>query len=130
MIFLLFILLLALVAVVCFSKQLMDAFGPTFKEAVTGKVTYATIERNMSDASLKYMDKYYKNDVGAGTITILSSNLLEYHLLNESDCVTSENDTCTGYVLIRKNKDSLVASPYVTCNDYETQGYQSWRMGE
>lgn len=125
------ILIIAFFFVVAFSMQLMNEFGPSFKESITGKVTYATIERNVTNATLSYMDKYYKNEVGTGTITILTDNLIEHNLLKDTDLVTSEKDNCRGYALVRKNnKEDLEVDVYITCNDYTTKDFQNWRMGE
>ena len=125
------ILIIAFFFVVAFSMQLMNEFGPSFKESITGKVTYATIERNVTNATLMYMDKYYKNEVGTGTITVLTENLVDYGLLKDMDLVTSEKDNCRGYALVRKNnKEDLEVDAYIMCNDYTTKDFQNWRMGE
>ena len=125
------IILIALFFVVAFSTQLMREFGPSFKESITGKVTYATIERNINNATLSYMDKYYKNEIGTGTITILTDNLIEYNLLKDTDLVTSENDICSGYALVRKNNnEDLEVETFIKCKDYTTRNFQNWRMGE
>lgn len=125
------ILLISLFFAIFFSMQLMGEFGESFKESVTGKVTYATVERNVTNGALSYMEKYYKEEVGNGTITILTDNLIDYSLLKENDLVTTEKDICYGYALVRKNnKDTLGVSAYIKCNDYITKDFQEWRMGE
>lgn len=125
------ILLIALFFVVFFSMQLMNQFKYTFKEMITGKVTYRTIERNIKNGALQYMDKYYKDDIGIGTITVLTDNLIYYTILKEEDLVTTEKDTCRGYALVRKNSDNtLHVDSYILCSDYTTKGFQEWRMGE
>lgn len=122
---------IALFFAVFFSMQLMDEFGESFKESITGKVTYATIERNIRNGALSYMEKYYKNEVGEGTISILTDNLIEYETLKESDLITSEKDVCKGYALVRKNnKNTLNVNAYILCNEYKTQEFKEWRMGE
>lgn len=125
------ILLIALFLAVFFSMQLMEEFGESFKESITGKVTYATIERNVTNGALSYMEEYYKDELGNGTITILTDNLVRYDILKESDLVTTEKDICRGYALVKKNnKEDIDVSAYIKCNDYITKDFQEWRMGE
>ncbi len=125
------VLLIALFFVVFFAMQFQKQFGDTFKESVTGKVTYSTIERNISNSALIYMREYYDNEIEHGTITITTNNLIEYEIMDEKDLFTSDNDVCTGYALVRKNKDnSLYSEAYITCQNYETKDFQQWRLGE
>ena len=125
------VLLIAFFFVVFFAMQLQKQFGDSFKESITGKVTYATIERNISVGSLAYIEEYYDNDVGNGTITITTDNLIEYAIIDDEDLITSEKDSCKGYALIRKNKDtSLYSEAFITCQDYTTKDFQHWRMGD
>lgn len=131
MLFLIAILLIALFFVAFFSNQLMGEFGDSFKESITGKVTYTTIERNMKEAALKYLDKYYENEIGAGTLTILSDSLIQYNLLQDTDFVTSEKDICKGYVLVKRDNDnSLITNAFIKCENYKSMDYQDWRIGD
>lgn len=125
------IIMIAFFFVVFFSMQLMNTFGETFKESVTGNVTYATIERNLESGARAYINEYYDEEIGRGTITVLKENLIYYDILKESDFVTTEKDACDGYALVRKNSDdSLHVEPYITCDDYITKDFQEWRIGE
>lgn len=124
------ILLIAFFFAIFFSMQLMREFGESFKESVTGKVTYATIERNIVNGANLYMEKYYKEEIGNGTITILTDNLIQYTLIKESDLITSDKDSCKGYALVRENNNVLEIEPYITCSNYITKDFKEWRMGE
>lgn len=124
------VLLIALFMATFFSMQLMGEFGASFKETLTGKVTYATVERNVKNAATQYIETYYDKEIGRGTITVLASNLIENGLLKKKDMTTTEKDTCSGYALVRKNGDTLDVKPYITCKDYTTKDFQEWRMGE
>ena len=125
------IFIIAILFIVFFSKQASEGLGDVFKSSIKGNVTYATIENNISEAALSYMKKYYKEEVGLGTITVTTDNLLKYQMINEIDLVTSENDNCKGYVLVKKNGDeTLSTESYIQCKNYETKNYQSWRIGE
>lgn len=131
MIFCSAILLMALFFTIFFSMQLMDGIGDSFKENLTGKITYATIERNVTNGAMQYMDKYYDNELSSGTVTILTDNLIKYGILKEDDFITYEKDTCTGYALIRKNKENkLYSEPFIKCNNYLSKEFQNWRIGE
>lgn len=124
------IMLIALFFAVFFVMQLMGEFGESFKESVTGKVTYATVERNVEEATLLYIDKYYKEGIGNDTITVLTDNLVSYNIIKESNLITSDNDSCSGYALVRKStNDYIVAESYIVCQNYITEDFQSWRMG-
>lgn len=124
------ILLIALFFAVFYSQRLMNAVGENFKENVTGKVTYSTVQRNVENAALLYIEKYYGNKIGNGTITVLTENLIDYNVLKENELITSDKDNCKGYALIKKNnKGVLIATPYIQCSDYITENYQSWRLG-
>lgn len=123
------ILLIALFFSTFFILQLKEEFGESFKEMVTGKITYATIERNLEQASIQYIQKFYGENIGNSTIIVLSDNLVSYDILKESDLITSDKDICKGYALIRKSDyDYLDVQSYIICNQYKTKEFQDWRM--
>lgn len=124
------IIILAVFFIVVFSRQASDGFGDIFKESIKGNITYSTIETNISEKTLVYMKKYYKEEVGLGTITVTTDNLLKYQMLSESDLITSEKDTCKGYALVKKAGGSLQAQSFIKCTNYETKDYQNWRIGD
>lgn len=95
------------------------------------KITYPIIENSLKEATINYFKKYYKDEIGGGTITVTSSNLIKYHLLSESDMITEQKDSCKGYGLIHRNRtNEIEVESFIHCNSYETKGYQSWRLGE
>lgn len=109
----------------------MNGFEDNFKEAFKVDNTYDSIERKIGSGALSYINKYYKKEIGTGTITILSDNLVEHNIIKEKDLITSSNDNCIGYALVRKdNKGDLEITPYINCSNYVTKDYQSWRVGE
>lgn len=124
------ILILAFFFVVVFARQASDGFGDIFKENIKGNITYASIENHIEEVTLSYMKKYYKEEVGLGTITVTIDNLLKYQMLSESDLITSEKDICKGYALVKKESGSLQAQSFIKCTNYETKDYQSWRIGD
>ena len=44
---------------------------------------------------------------------------------------TSDKDTCDGYALVYKeeNQDYEIEA-YIKCNNYKTNEFQDWRIGE
>ncbi len=124
------VIIIAIFFIVVFSRQAREGLGDVFKDSIKGNITYSTIEKNLVEKSLAYIEKYYKEEIGLGTITVTTGNLLKFQMLNESDLITSEKDSCKGYALIKKNNGTLLAESYIKCNNYETKNYQSWRIGE
>lgn len=125
------ILLMALFITVFFSMQLTAAFNEPFQKSTLRNVTYSMIEENIVMATSSYMEKYYDSEIGSGTITVKTDNLILYGVLKEEDLVTSTKDICKGYSLVRKNIESgLKIDAYIKCSNYETSNYQNWRMGE
>lgn len=124
------IIMIAFFFVLFFSKQLMGQFGETFKESVTGNVTYATIERNLEVGAHTYIKEYYDEEIGRGTITITKENLIEHGIQKENDFITTEKDICNGYALVRENDGVLDIEPYIKCGNYITENFQDWRIGD
>ncbi len=125
------ILLLALFFISFSVSQLSSEFKDVFKNSITEKNSYSSIEENVRTSALFYMKKYYKREIGFGMITVTTDNLIERSILHKTDLEISSKDTCKGYALVKKDKDfSLKADAYITCMHYETENYQSWRLGE
>ena len=121
------ILFIALLFVVYNTKTLTKEF----KEINRKEITYPVIEDSIKEATLKYFDKFYKEEIGGGTITVTSSNLVKYHLLKDEDMITDQKDYCKGYGLIYRNRNNEIeVRPFIHCDSYETKGYQSWSLGE
>ncbi len=124
------IILFFLLVAVFFILQLSNGVGEIFRE-IQGQVTYVTVEENVKSAASEYIEKYYHEEIGSGTITVTTNNLKEYNLLNESELQPSEEKTtCKGYALVSKENGELQFTPYIVCDHYATEGYQAWRLGE
>ena len=122
-----FFLFLAIFSIIQLSKGL----GDSLKESITDKITYSMVEENVENATYMYMEKYYQEEIGSGTITVTTDNLIKYDMIHNSSLKpTDENTACRGYALVKKENGSLDISSYISCSDYETKGYQSWRLGE
>lgn len=125
------ILMVALFFVSFFASQLSLEFGDVFRNSVTSSNTYSSLESDLSKSALIYMDEYYKSEIGLGTITVTTDNLIRYGIMRDADLEIGAKDSCKGYVLVKKEKEnSLKADAYIKCSKYETLNYQSWRLGE
>ncbi len=120
------LLFIALLFTVYNTKSLTNEF----KEKNSKGLTYSDIELSLQEATVSYLNKYYKEEIGGGTITVTSSNLINYHLLTENDLVTAQNDYCEEYGLVHRNtSNEIEVQPFIHCYSYETEGYQGWRLG-
>lgn len=125
------ILLFFLMVAIFFIVQLSNSLGDTFKSSVSGDITYSMVEENIKSATSSYIEKYYKEDIGTGTITVSVDNLLKYDMLSESSIKpTDEKNACKGYALVKKENNELIIDSYIKCDNYETDNYQAWRIGE
>ena len=114
-----------------FGLKELIMYGALLFIALLFVVTYPMIENSLKEATLKYFNKYYKEEIGGGTITVTASNLIKYHLLDDNEMFTDQKDYCEGYSLIYRNRNNEIeVHPFIHCDSYETKGYQSWRLGE
>ena len=102
-----------ILAVVLINNMYQGLTGesPTSK-ASTRNYSYTDIEKNLKNAAKKYVTKTKDT-----SDLIISDELIAEKYLSEKEMQT-ENDECSGYVLVDENYE-----PFITCNDYETQGY-------
>ncbi len=127
---LLLFLCIAVFFIIQASKGLED-IGESNNAIVEEEVSYSEIEENVKDASLLYVDAYYEEGIKTGTITITTDNLKKFNMLSIDDLIpVGEKNSCNGYSLVKNEDNSLVVSAYIKCSNYETNGYQSWRLGE
>lgn len=125
------VLLFFLMIAVFFIIQLSNSLGDVLRDSMVGKVTYAMVEETVENAAKDYIDTYYKEEIGTGTITVTVDNLLKYEMITENDLKPSdETNSCTGYALVKKENGELNVDSYIKCSNYETNNYQAWRLGE
>lgn len=79
---------------------------------------YYTLEVKLKNAASKYIIDYNVNTNDPIAITLSELRKKRYILIFEDD----NSNACDGYVLI-KNYDY---TPYITCNDYTTDGYYNY----
>jgi len=125
------ILLFFLMIAIFFIIQLSNSLGDTFKNSITGGITYSMVEENVCNATFGYIEKYYNEEIGTGTITVSVDNLLKYDMLSKASLKPMDEDNyCNGYALVKNLNDELVIDSYIKCDNYETDNYQAWRIGE
>lgn len=130
MLILMAVLILFLLISVFLSHQLSGKSNNIFLEPLV-KTTYTDVEENVKNAALSYFKDYYDSQIDTGTITVTTINLLKYNHLQEKDLTpSSEKEACLGYALIHRENEGLEVQPFIGCKNYETTGYQSWRLGE
>lgn len=123
------ILIIALLFVIRIARQVEENFSANLKEAVKGKITYEIVENTIEEKAVEYIDKYYKNVIGFGTITVTTESLLKHQLLNKIDLQTDNSDTCIGYALVKKDaEENIKADAFIACEQYKTKEFQEWRM--
>lgn len=117
---LLFIICLLVVAIALRSHGLLDEEwkfkGFTTKE----KTNYTSLENNVVDASKKYIEEYYNNELGLDTLHIKVKQLVNNDYLEE---VKDNDGTCSGYVSVYLDNNKIVYKPYIKCKKYTTKGY-------
>ena len=122
------VLLIALIIATFLIMRMYSAL-PNLETAVNGEITYKSIESDIERYAHNYITDYYIGDIGTGVVTITTKQLMDKGFLEKKDLITTNNDKCKGYALVRKNSnDELEEEAYIRCSDYETSGYKSWRL--
>lgn len=122
------ILLIALLFATFFIIRLYHGL-PNLSSAIIDPVDYEMIESSISDNALRYVSEYYEQEIKSGVIVISTNNLLKYGFIENKDLRNTENnDECKGYSLIRNDDNKLTSESYIKCKNYQTEGYQDWRV--
>lgn len=88
---------------------------------ISGKtLTYSVVENNLIEASKDYVDDNYNGDIYSDTTIKISRLIKEGYISTIRD---SDNNECSGYVMVTKASGVTEYSPYLKCSEYETQGY-------
>ena len=80
---------------------------------------YRSLENNFASKVVEYNDanKIYPSSIEV--ITVTASDAIEKGII---DNLQISNDICDGYVSI-SNDDIVVYTPYISCKNYTTKGY-------
>lgn len=122
------VLLFALIVTIFFVIRLYSGL-PSLNSVMESTIDYETIEETIENKSLQYIREHYTQEITTGVIVVSTKQLLNLHLIEPKDLTTTTtDDLCNGYALIRKEEGALTSKPYITCDEYSTEGYQSWRV--
>ena len=86
---------------------------------------YDNLENKLKNATEVYLDKYYEDTLTNDYVTISLKVLRAYGL--DVALYDYNGDPCNGYVRVNKSKAIVNIEPYISCEKYETSGYESWR---
>lgn len=104
---------------------------PDLSSFLSEPLSYQEIENRLDDSSLIYIREHYDQEITTGVIVVSTDNLLKYDVIVEKDLKeTNNNDLCSGYSLIRKENEELTSQSFIKCDNYVTEGYQSWRVSK
>lgn len=92
------------------------------------KITHGLLREEMVGATIKYIKKYYDNNLGLDTLNIRVSQLQNEGLLEKF--VDANGDKCSGYISVYLDEQNRIQyDPYLKCKGYETTGYESRKDG-
>lgn len=88
------------------------------------KKSYSDLRNSMVDGTIKYISKYYNNELGLDTLNIRVSQLKNEGYIK--DFKDANGDLCSGYVSVYKDDNGKIQyNPYLKCKDFETGGYEA-----
>lgn len=91
---------------------------------ISGKqVNYDTFEKNLIEASKKYVADKYNNQFDDETIIVRVSQLIKNGYI--STIRDNKNKTCSGYVRVHDDGVEYVYTPYLKCSQYTSSGYEA-----
>lgn len=82
---------------------------------------YKALEADMVEAADTYININNINTLGEESLIITDTLLTEANLIN----MQVDNDECNGYVEIKKSVNKTTYKAYISCKEYETDGYTS-----
>lgn len=89
----------------------------------TGNSNYSDVESDLVDAAKKYINQNYEFDMLENTTLVKYSTLKNQNFLGDLKDYTGNN--CSGYVEVIKDEGMLLFYPYIKCNKYVTNKYDS-----
>lgn len=93
------------------------------KEEEKKPFSYADLREDMVDATMKYISKYYNNELGLDTLNIRVSQLKKEGLITEFK--DNKGKDCSGYTAVYKDDNGKIQyNPYLKCENFETDGYE------
>ncbi len=91
------------------------------KEEIENKeIDYKSLENKLITIGEKYVELNYKGNINNGTIIVDNQHIID---LDSSIKNEMEKDSCKGYVIIKKETETISYTPYISCNNYKSEGY-------
>ena len=87
----------------------------------SGSFSYETLENKLEESAKDYVREFYNGDTSKDMVVIRYNTL--YYNGYLSKLLDKNGNSCSGYVEVYKNSNSLIYFPYVKCKKYETNGY-------
>lgn len=99
----------------------------TTTEAKTAVTNYTILEKKLSQSALNYVVDLNSEFVDDFTITITFTELKTNNYLD--NLIEEEGKSeCDGYAIVYAKDDQLYSDPYITCSNYQTANFESWRI--
>lgn len=86
---------------------------------------YEETESAIEHAANMYLDNKYANMNNINSITITMSKLSDMGYLTEFIY-----EDCDGYAISKIINGQNISDAYISCNNYKTPGFESWRVNE
>lgn len=109
-------------------EDVTDPVEPSKSQAQV-YTTYGELEAKLQQAATRYQNDHYQGTLDSNENWILSysmlrkKNYLKVKLMDIED--TSKE--CDGYVVFEKRGTNISYSPYLKCENYKTNGYDSMK---
>lgn len=117
-----FFFLVAIILIIAFYHSI-DKEVKT-KEGVN-EMTYSETEEALESAAMRYMQNKYENVENVSTTVLTKKQLVKMGYI-----IRPIHIKCNGYAIASISDGIVDAKGYIDCGDYETQGYESWRLDE
>lgn len=100
---------------------LITSFANAFyKEAKT--TDYSKLEKKLENQTLIYLNDYYKGMLTSEGMIVTKEVLINNGL--DGEIIDNGGFYCDGYAFATKSRGIIVIKPYVSCRNYETDGYE------
>ena len=77
---------------------------------------FKDFEKSIIEKSKDYLEEKTPTEEKITLEELKEKNIIETLTINEKEC--------TGYILIKKKKESFEYTPYINCGTYKTKGYK------
>lgn len=97
---------------------ILTYIGFSYEKSVS---EYKSLEADMVEAADAYIKINNLNTLGEDNLIIKDQEMQESKLIN----MQVGEDKCTGYVTVEKSVNKTEYKAYISCRDYETEGYKA-----